>query len=152
MAFQQFNLSDVSFAKTPTGITELYIPLWIYSTSAAAWKTASSGTAFLQKGTINGYAQVALHRLNSGWSPLQTFAFEASMYSSNSSSTAYLALWDVTSNSLVSASQLSTTNTTPTLLRSGQFTLTPGHSYGVTIWASGSYNCNVTKAHLIAFL
>jgi hypothetical protein len=156
MAFQQLTLSQGSLVKTPSGITELYIPLWVYSNSGGNATGNFAGSLFLVKGGTNGpfsNSGAKLHTLNANWSPTQKFALEVSIYSSNSAGTAYAELWDMTSNSGLVASQISTTSTTATLLRSGQFTLTPGHAYGVTLWnSSSSYSTYITKAHLIAFL
>jgi hypothetical protein len=114
------------------------------------------GNNFLAKGTITAVTSATtatqLHTLNVNWSPSQKFAFECSLFGSASTYTSYAGLWDFTAGSVVSASQVSTTSTTATLVRSGQFTLIPGHVYGVTVWVSATGTLHVSKAHLVAFL
>jgi hypothetical protein len=153
MAFQQLTLSQVSLVKTPSGITEIYIPLWVYSSGTAG--TTASGYAQKGSTTITSTATNAttLHTLNTSWFQSQKFALEGSIYISNSAGTAYLQLVDLTTSSGVPNATISTTSTTATLLRSGTFTLTPGHKYGLQLSSNvGSYTAYLTKAHLIAFL
>lgn len=151
----QYTASQTSLVKSPSSMTEMYIPLWVYSSGTSS--TTSVSVVYLQKGTTTAATGVTsavnLHTLNSSWPSTQKFAFEAALYSSSASGTAYVTLRDMTANGPVVSSQLSTTSTTSNVLRSSQFTLTPGHVYGVTISSSSaSYAAYVSKAHLVAFL
>jgi hypothetical protein len=148
------NLSCISLVN-PSGNTlkEAYIPLWVYSNSSASSGQSAAGSAFIGKGQTNIASpgtSTKLHTLSSSWNPNQKFAFEASVYDANAAGTGYWALWDATSNTIVTASQISTSATTATLIRSGSFTLTPGHAYEIAAWQSGGYAVYLTKAHLVA--
>jgi hypothetical protein len=153
---QLYTLSKTSLAKAPSSVTELYIPLWVADGTTANVGGASAGAQFIGDGN-SGYvtsssSNAKLHTLSSGWSPTTQFAFEITFYVGNSAATAYAELWDLTAGAAVSASQVSTTSTTPTVVRSGKFTLTPGHQYGVTCWVSNtSYSTYPSDAHLIVF-
>lgn len=154
---QQLTLSQVSLQKQPSSITEMYIPLWVYSSGSANATLSTPSSSLLQKGSTNTNSPsqnaTKLHTLNSSWTANQKFAFEVSIWNGSSSFTTYAALWDITAGAIVSSSQISTSSTTATLIRSGQFTLTPGHSYGVALWTSSSSGpAYLTKAHLVAFL
>lgn len=138
-------------------LKEAYIPLWVYSSSYDdAGAGGIAGGVVVQKGTTNvntpsGSTATIMHTLNSNWPSSQKFAFEASFNLSSSGGTAYLCLYDITAGAVIGASQISTTSTTATLIRSGSFTLTPGHEYAVSLWTNSSaYSCRPNKAHLVA--
>lgn len=152
------NLSSISLAN-PSGNTlkDVYIPLWVYSSaSGASSATTDTSNNYVSKGS-NGSASSSssaskLYNHSANWNPNQRFAFECSIYSGASGYTASAELWDMTGTpTKVAGSTVSVTSNAATLIRSGQFTLVPGHSYGVVIWSSTtSYNANLTKAHLVA--
>ncbi len=146
--------SAVTMGTPPNTIAEEPIPLWVYS--SAYVNVATSSAYYLAKGstpTQTVGVQSKLHTLSSSWATGQQFAFEASISDSSTSGVAYAALYDLTGTpTIVSGSQVSVTGTVFTRIRSGSFTLTPGHVYGVGIWSSGSYQVFLTKAHLIALM
>jgi hypothetical protein len=154
------SVTNFSVAKGTGGTTppELYIPLWWYSGSVGSQSAyTTAGSAFIGRGSTSNnftYAHTSakLYTLNSSWLPTLKFALEVSMYSTNSSG-AYAELWDLTTNSVVNGSSISTTAvSTASVIRSGQFTLIPGHIYGITTWVNAaSYSCAVTDASLIVF-
>jgi hypothetical protein len=150
------DLNAISLAQGTGSPPEIYIPLWWYSGSYSSMSagSASAGSQFVRRSTTTtNTTQNPLHTLNTNWGANTKYAFEAAIQTTSSSVTAYAALWDVTSNSLVSASQISTTSYGIfSVVRSGQFTLTPGHSYAITLWASvgGTYTY-LTDASLIVF-
>lgn len=151
---QYYSLSQTSLKLPPT-IVEYPIPLWFADGTAQGDNSTTSGVHWIKDGSSGGMgisitSETKLHALNSNWASSQKFAFEATLYVS-SSGTAYTALWDMTSNSIVSSSQLSTTSATATVLRSGQFTLTLGHIYGVTLWNLSAGYSNICDASLIVF-
>lgn len=153
------SVSQFSIAKGTGGTNppEMYIPLWFYSGSYAGSGNASASSSNLISKNSTGITTSSstgakLHTLNSNWYPQQQFAFEASLQIGNASYSAYAGLWDTTSGSLVSSSQISTNNTTFSLVRSGRFTLIPGHVYGITLWTgNASYSAIMTDASLIVF-
>lgn len=150
------SVSQFSVAKGTGGTNppEMYIPLWWYSGSSVNTSLTSSNTSiFLMKASL-GFGSTAstaskLHTLNSNWLTTQKFAFEASMYGS-ASITAFASLYDITSGTVVTS--VSTNSSSFTIVRSGQFTLTPGHVYGVQFYSgtSGSF-VYLTDASLIVF-
>lgn len=150
------SLSSISLAN-PNGNTlkESKIPLWVYSSGTAILSggAQSLGTYWIRKGTTSPSfpidSTMKLITLSSSWSVSQKFAFEASFYNGTSGDTAQVELWDTTLNTAVASSLVSTTSNTATLIRSGSFTLTPGHSYGVTIGQTAG-SCSLTKAQLVA--
>jgi hypothetical protein len=158
MPFNQYTASNLSLVKLANGMTEIYYPLWVYSSGTASTTQTAWSNGCLQKGNTvvaayNSGTAVKLYILNSNWSSSQKFAFEASIYGANTSATYYASLWDATTNTVLPATQISTTATTATLLRSSSFTLTPGHIYGVAIYTSNaSYSVYLAKAHLVALL
>jgi Flp pilus assembly protein TadG len=93
-----------------------------------------------------------LHTLNATWNPNNKYAFEASLQVT-SPYTVYANLYDITAGAAVSGSQISTTSTTFTVVRSGQFTLIPGHQYGISLWSNSGSGTMVylTDASLIVF-
>jgi hypothetical protein len=131
---------------------EYYIPLWWYSGGVTT--TAPGQNNYIAKGSNTGGttatgSQNKLHTLSPNWSANTNFAFEAAMYATNpSNSTAQL--YDITASYLVSGSQITATTGNTTVVRSGKFTLTPGHAYGVMIY-NGSYQMYLTDASLIVF-
>jgi hypothetical protein len=150
---QYFDLAQLSLTKVPSRVTELYIPLWVADGTTVSISGGAAGGAatFLQDGGTTGSSGSAgrLHTLNSNWPTTTKFAFEATIYVAGSY-TAYATLWDITSNSQVVSSQISTTSTTATVVRSGQFVLIPGHVYGVSVWCPSS-SMYISDAHLIVF-
>lgn len=156
----QFNydLNAISLVKGTGSPPEIYIPLWWHSgSSAVVYNVTTQGSSFIVKGSATpttsvSATQAKLHTLNSGWPSTTKFAFEVSLSGQSTPTTYYAALWDMTSNALINGSTVSISSTTATVLRSGQFTLTPGHVYGVTGWASaGGLNEYITDASLIVF-
>ncbi len=149
--------SATTMGTPPNTIAEEPIPLWVYSSGANVNNANTASTYFLPKGSASAAtfssSAAKLHPLNSNWATGQKFALESSIYTASAPGVVYAALWDMTANAIVSASQISTSSATATLLRSGSFTLTAGHVYGVTWWSSsGTYNAYLTKAHLIALM
>lgn len=116
----------------------------------------SAGVSFLQDGA-SGYVASSvtgakLFTLSSTWKPSTMFAFEGSLGMGSSGYTVNLALWDLTSNAIVSGSSISSTSTTISVIRSSQFTLIPGHVYGVTAWSSSTNTTTqISDASLIIF-
>jgi hypothetical protein len=146
------DLAAYSLAKgNGTTPPEIYIPLWWYSGAVVSTNTNQS-TNLVGKGltSLTSSSNKNLHTLNSNWSSTQKYAFEATLYAS-SGAICWAQLWDITSNAAVSASQISTSNTTATVIRSGQFTLTPGHIYGINLYTGNSANVYLTDASLIVF-
>lgn len=152
MAYNQYDLANTSLVKTGS-LTEMYIPLWVYSGGSAA--IINSTYAYLIKGGTGSTGGIAssnkFHTLSTNWLTSQSFSFEASIYSSTATP-ASATIWDMTSNIQVSNSTISTSSTTATLIRSGQFTLIPGHAYGIALKSDGTATAHLTKASLIAFL
>lgn len=136
---------------------EVYIPLWGAdgTLSTPTVGVTSAGSVFLADGSSSASTSGSarnLYILSANWLSNTKFAFEMAMASNYSAASAYFALWDLTSNSIVSSSQISTSNTTVAVYRSGQFTLTPGHVYGITFWMSDtSHVLNPVDASLIIF-
>lgn len=148
------SLSQWSFAKGTGGVNppELYIPLWFYSGGTASESSnsnVSSGYVFIDKAsntptTGTGSGRI-LHTLGN-WSATQQFAFEIAL---SAGGTINAGLYDLTSNTLIS--YVSTTSATMVVLRTGKFTLTPGHQYGITLWGTSGVQFNATDASLIVF-
>jgi hypothetical protein len=149
---QLYTLSKTSLAKAPSSVTELYIPLWVADGTLTTATATSSGTTFLLDGGSAGAktSAASLHTLNANWSPSQKFALEVSIANNTGGNTTNAALWDITSNTIVSGTQASVTATTVTVVRSGQFTLLPGHVYGVTIWCNAG-TAQISDASLVVF-
>ena len=149
--------SAVTMGVPPNTIAEEYIPLWVYSSGTTADASATT-TAYLRKSGVSTSTTTSavnqLHTLSINWASNQKFAFEVSAYSNGASYTAYIGLYDLTGTpTLVTGSQVSTNATTAILLRSGSFTLIPGHVYGVGMYSnSGSGEPILTKAHLVALM
>lgn len=160
MPFNQYTASNLSLVKSANGMTELYIPLWVYSSGTVSTTLTASTFNMLTKGstsvtsgsTVPTSNAVKLHSLSSNWSTSQKFALEVSIYISSAASVG-VQLVDITAGSSVIGASVASTSTTATLLRSGQFTLIPGHQYGVTLYTTNaSYTAYLTKAHLVALL
>lgn len=143
----------------PASVPERYIELWWYSGNAfqPGGQTTASGSYLVAKGTTSSYgtystANAKLYTVNSSWPTTTKFAFEAALNATGATTT-YACLWDCTSNTQVSGTTISlASSSTYTVVRSGQFTLTPGHSYGIAIWnTNGSYGVYITDASLIVF-
>lgn len=134
---------------------ELYEELWWYSGSYTSATYTLSGQFFVNKGSVSTGTSISspnanLLTLNSNWSANQKYAFEASLQIGTY--IAYAALWDITSGTIITSSQISIANSNFKVVRSGQFTLTPGHAYGITIWCSNtSSSALLTDASLIIF-
>ncbi len=139
------------------GAPEHYEELWWYSGGYEATSTTASGSIALQKGgtctalSTSASAQKLL-TLSSNWQATTKFALECTI-TGNGGASGNAALWDMTANAIVSGSTVTTTNNGQlAVFRSGLFSLTPGHTYGVTVWSSSvSYNMWVTDASLIIF-
>jgi hypothetical protein len=160
MAYNQYDVANISLVKTGN-LAEMYIPLWYYSIGYIGSQGTQPSGYYVSKGQtiVSGYGTsiVKLHTLSSNWSSSQKFALEASIYLNYwGGYPAYAELWDMTTNTAVTSSQISAsvTSASATVVRSGQFTLTPGHIYGIALWVSGGsgYTAYLTKASLIAFL
>jgi hypothetical protein len=149
---QLYTLSKTSLAKTPSSATELYIPLWVADGTYV--QTTVNGPAFsclTDGGTIGNPGSVVFN-LSPNWSASQQYALEVTLSHTGGTATAYAALWDNTSNSLVSASQIATNNTTLGVVRSGKFTLIPGHAYKVSVWTSDATQyAQIADAFLVVF-
>lgn len=141
----------------PPPIAEEKIVLWSADGTYTSGGNSSAGANFISDGStslanVTGASVARLHTLNSAWPSTQKFAFEATIWSSSTSGTGYAALWDMTTNAQVIGSQVSCATNTATVVRSGQFTLTPGHVYGVSIWiASPASTVYLSDASLIVF-
>lgn len=150
------DVAQTSIVKGATSAPEIYIPLWWYSGSTVINPASSSGSLFLPKGSTSAAGPTAtsakLHTLNANWSNTMNYALEAALSTANGGISVNIALWDFTTGSIVTDSQLSTLAMQNTVVRSGKFTLIPGHIYGVTIWnVNTSNNIAVTDASLIVF-
>lgn len=130
---------------------EYYIPLWwggLLST------TFSANTSRVQKGNSSPAASLTsattLHTLNNAWSPLTKYALECAL--SVTSSTTNAQLYDITAASFIAGSLIqASSGGTLAVLRSAQFTLIPGHTYAVSVWAAGGQTTNLTDLSLIVF-
>lgn len=150
---QFYDLSQTSLAKSGSSIVEEYIPLWM---ADGGWSGTSGaggkGINFIVDGgsySSSSNSGVRLFSLSSNWSTNQLYALE--MTCSQSGGTGYYALWDFSlpTPAIVSGSQISGSSND---IRSGQFTLTPGHQYGITFWnSSSSYTTYFSDASLIVF-
>jgi hypothetical protein len=132
-----------------SGIVESKIPLW-----------GSDGTSVSQGNTIGYYLKdgsssstntaSVIFTLSSNWPSSLKYAFEATIWTSNSSYIAEVSLYDVTLGQSVS-SLVTSTSTTSTVVRSGQFILTPGHGYAISVVCGGSATMYICDASLIVF-
>lgn len=154
---QLYTLSQTSLVNNGGKPVEYPIPLWVADGQAAQWNCGTEGSCFLADGTNSPQSNTTgsntrLFTLNSNWSPSQKYAFEATIYV-QSGYTAYAELYDVTSSTYITASRISSTSTTATVVRSGQFTLTPGHVYAVTFWGPNQSSIYeyISDASLIVF-
>jgi hypothetical protein len=77
-----------------------------------------------------------------------TLYFEA-VLKAQSGYTIYAQLYDATSGSAVSGSELSTSNTTTTRLRSGSLTLTSGHEFKVQTYVTGGSSSYIYALRII---
>lgn len=118
------------------------------STTASTQDSAflNYGVATMPIGTTGSAAR--LLTLSSNWPSSTIFAFEVTSYNGVGSAS-YIDLYDVTS--ATSIVQISTGSTTATVIRSGQFTLTPGHVYAVSLRSSSGGNAYITDSSLIVF-
>lgn len=152
----QGSLANITLGVVGQKLAEAQIPLWVYSSGSVS--TSSGNVALISKGSTSVTAPTSsatpankLFTLSSSWSASQNFALEISAWMSNANvNSAYVYLWDITTNVQVSNINISSSVTTAALVRSGSFKLTPTHSYGVGITtANGNSSCNLTKAHLV---
>ena len=132
---------------------EYYIPLWWYSGGAVS----GANLNFLQKGSSSGTAgpsspSAKLHTLNPNWSTYTTkFALEVAMSCPAGGSTIRVDLYDITNSAVVAgASVVLTTSSVLQVIRSAQFLLAPGHSYGIR-FNGGADSVTMTDASLIVF-
>lgn len=155
MAYQPYPSVAQTTLGGGSGVAEEYYPLWVHSSGAVSTTATATGTAFLGKGSTSTVASssvsASLLTLNSLWSPNQKFCLEVSGYAPSGSQLG-VNLRDMTvGNTNVAGSGIGIISTTATILRSSSFTLTPGHSYGVSIYVvSGAGPAYLTKAHLVA--
>lgn len=137
----------------PASFPELYYPIWIYSGGAAGVSNGGT-TYYLQKGStsVNSNAN-PLFTISANAKPNQKYAIEATVWGSTTSSPSpSLGLWDVTANTWVTTTLISSSSTSATVLRSAQITLTPGHSYALAPFSGTTSNTvYVTDASLIVF-
>lgn len=80
-------------------------------------------------------------------SPSVTYYFEAN-FGNNTTYTAFVGLWDATSNALVSGSTISTSNNQITL-RSSPITLVAGHKYYPVAWSSSGGTAYLYTARIV---
>jgi len=135
----------------PLYFPDRYIPLWISSGTYAVITATAAGT-YLEKsinsGVTSGNGRL-LYTVPASALTLQRYAFEATLWGVGGV-VVYAELWDLTEGTMVTGSQITVSATQPTVTRSGSFTLTPGHVYGVTCWTSNSsYAAYITDASLI---
>lgn len=141
-----------------SGIAEAKIPLWWADGTYWAQAQSNPGQACLGDGSTNMYSPASsgptcLIQIPSNTLTGTQFAFESTIEAYTSNTSVLAEIWDMTSNTGVTASQISTTTTAFSVIRSGKFTLTLGHWYGVTLWdnpASGT-NMYISDASLIVF-
>lgn len=130
-------------------------------TSLSATQDSShnaAGLVFLIDGGSFGASSSSSSRiftLSSNWSTTIKFAIEATMESQSSSYQANSALWDFTAGTIISGSTIISISSSFSTIRSSQFALIPGHTYGVTFWVgsggTSSYIANICDASLIVF-
>jgi hypothetical protein len=149
---QLYTLSKTSLAKAPSSVTELYIPLWVADGTSVS---TTSNQAFLKDGSssTNGSTPTTLFTLSPTFPPTTKFAIEATIWVSNASAGAGAQLYDVTASAAVVNASVQTQSTSAVVVRSGQFTLIPGHSYGVYIFENivGGYTAYCCDVSLIVF-
>jgi hypothetical protein len=83
------------------------------------------------------------------WNPAPTVYFEATMAATAGGGTAYAELYNVTDTASVASSEVTTTSTTPTRLRSGAVTLTTAKQFKVRTKAQSGTTARVYAARLI---
>ncbi len=147
----QTSANGVTVAKP----VELKYPLWWSNGTTQSTSNALSSKAMMRDGTTlaayNGTdTSQQLHTLSANWPSGTQFSFEATIYSNNASYTAYAQLWDMTNN-VGTGLTVSTTSTTAITVRSVQGALTPGHVYGVAVYAGTSGACYICDASLIIY-
>lgn len=144
-----------------SGMMESKIPIWWSDGTNVPVNNASgdtiAGSYLLMDGSLNLASSTTtngagLFTLSSNWLSNTQYALEYTIWTNTNSNTAYAELWDITSGSAVTTSQVSTTSTSATIVRSGKMSLILGHSYGVTIYVSISADSvYMTDASLIVF-
>lgn len=143
------NLGD----KVNTIIPELHIPLWIYDVGAFTVNITTSGSNFLVKGETGPSTTVfPLHTLSSKWPTTTKFALEVAIHTNVDGYAANAALWDTTANAIVAGTQTTSTisGSDSKIVRSTSVSLTPGRSYGVTVWTQSGASALISEAYLIA--
>lgn len=153
---QFYQVSQTSLVKSGSGIVEEYIPIYLADGNAATLNTTTTTYYLVDGGTTqaNGStSNVKTLILSSTWPPSQKFALEATIWTYASNVTGTYSLYDLTSTpTIVSGSTVTISSTTATVVRSGQFTLTPGHSYGIGFYSNTSgYQAYICDASLIVF-
>lgn len=140
--------------KPPTGLKEIYIPLWIHSSGGVA--TTSTSGYYILKGSqsVGGIAgsDRVLHTVSRDWKPDQKFVFEATIRSDNTTYRMYATIWDRTANVQIGQSNVSTTSASYVTERSAPFTLTPGNNLGIVVWLTAAGNGTLCKAYLIPLI
>lgn len=92
--------------------------------------------------TWQALLRIRLFRYESAkFSPSPTVSFEATIYTA-AGGTAKARLWNVTDGAVVSGSEVSTTNTSPTRVRSGSITLTDAKDYRMEV-TNGTDNTTI---------
>lgn len=137
-------------------VPELQFMLWWYSGGYYNQGTSaytSAGEAFISKGSTSpATSPSSLIVLDSTLASDTLFAFEVGIQDADAGN---VALWDITASAVVAGSEISWSAELNYIhvLRSGQFALTPGHSYGITAWnpSGTSYFIWATDASLIVF-
>lgn len=148
------DLSTLSLAGG-SGIAENKIGLW-WADGTSMNTSATNQYNFLQDGststtTATTGSAVKLFTLSPNWPANLKYAFEATISTYSASYVIQCYLYDISNSSVVQ--NVYTSATTPTVVRSGQFTLTPNHVYGVMFYpASGATgNVYIEDASLVIF-
>ncbi|WP_088186035.1 hypothetical protein [Desulfosporosinus sp. FKA] len=161
MKINIYTASQESLANSGgSSIVESKIPLWwADGTSAGSGTNAGNNVAgyiFLHDGgSLSNVVDSSEHLfiINSNYAASQKYSFEATLLVSSSVIYCNVGIWDFTTTSLVSGSQINSNSISATTIRSGNFTLVPSHIYGITLWWSGSggYTFSIVDASLIVF-
>lgn len=112
----------------------------------------TDGSSMIATTNPAAYSMTKLFTLNSNWSSSTKFAFEATFSTAAASCVVYVDLYDITTNTMIT--EIRSTSTTFSTIRSEQFTLIPGHSYGVSAWVNiytAGNNAYITDASLVVF-
>lgn len=162
--YQDNQAGQITYDQSPRGsatpsnvVAEEKILLWSANGTNANTTQTAAGNYTIQEGTAiitsaNGIGGWRLHTLNANWPPNTQFALEVTVQVT-SGSTVYAGLDDDTSGTpynVIPGSQVSASTLSFTTVRSGKFTLTPGHSYKVAVWVNNGTGY-ITDASLIVF-